>query len=223
MSRTRRRSSNGGRWDLLARPQWWVGVTLSVASWIALHAMSADGVKPASREAAVDAGTAIVQTAQWALPLLCLAAAWVFAGHGRRRAPDAALATGGDALASADWASASQEEFEALVARSFAQQGYQVTAAVQSGARPGDGVALVLRKDRQTHLVRCHDWRSARVPVDAVQALHKAMTARGAEGGFALARGRFTREAHAYASSCNVRLIEGPALAALVRRALAGH
>ncbi|KQW36435.1 restriction endonuclease [Rhizobacter sp. Root404] len=101
-------------------------------------------------------------------------------------------------------------EFEAVVVQAFQRQGYQLIDG-------GKGIrALTLRRDRETYLVQCRHRHVAKVGVDAVQALHREMTACGANGGFMLTEGRFSREATALAASCNVRLLEGSALHGLL-------
>jgi restriction system protein len=102
-------------------------------------------------------------------------------------------------------------EFEARVGRAFQSQGYQLV-----GTGPDGHSDLVLRRDRQTFLVVCKHWQKAKVGVDAVQALHRAMNARGAAGGFMLTTGRFGREAVTFASGCNIRLVGANALEALL-------
>ena len=61
----------------------------------------------------------------------------------------------------------------------------------------------------------------AKVGVEAVQALHRELAAQGANGGFLLTHGRFSREATMFAAACNLRLLEGPALRGLLEPALA--
>ena len=108
-------------------------------------------------------------------------------------------------------------EFESLLGEAFRLQGFQAAQSVGVGA--GAGVDLVLRRDRQTHLVRCNSWRASKVGVDVVQQLHDAMVARGAAGGIIVTSGRFGREATAFAGGCNIRLIEGPALVEMIKQA----
>ena len=104
-----------------------------------------------------------------------------------------------------------RREFTRRVAQAFRQQGYQIVDAAASAE-----VDLVLRRDRETLLVLCKHWRSAKVGVDAMQRLHAAVAARGADGGIALTSGRFARAAVAFASTSNIRLIEGQALQGLL-------
>lgn len=112
-------------------------------------------------------------------------------------------------------------ELEPLVAQAFRLQGYQVIEP--SRDRPRADGELALRRDRETFLVQCREWDSARVGADAIQALQRAMAAQGAAGGFVLTTGRFAREAVAYAAQCNVRLIDGTAVQALLDKAKAAN
>ena len=105
-----------------------------------------------------------------------------------------------------------RREFEALVAEGFRQQGYQIAEAAIAGAD------ITLRKDRQTWLVHCKPWRSAKVDADVVATFVSDLKVRGAAGGFIMSSGRFTREAVAFASGKPVQLIAGPALQSLVKK-----
>jgi restriction system protein len=104
----------------------------------------------------------------------------------------------------------SDGDFEALVVQAFQRQGYQ---RVDGGPHARE---LTLRRQRETFLVQCRHRHVAKVGVDAVQALHHEITTRGANGGFVLTAGRFSREATVFAAGCNVRLLEGAALHGLL-------
>jgi restriction system protein len=103
-------------------------------------------------------------------------------------------------------------EFEQLVGEAFQLQGYQ---PIDSGR----GDQLVLRRERETVLVECRHWQAAKVGVEAVDALRRAMAGRGAGGGFLVTSGRFARDAIALAAGCNVRLVDGAALTGLLDKA----
>lgn len=121
----------------------------------------------------------------------------------RRRQRPAGLA--------ASFAGIRERDFEALVAAAFRAQGYEPVMAGDSAATTTAG-QLALRRERTTFLVECRHFKVAKVEVDAVQALQRAMAARGATGGFVLSGGRFSREATAFAGGCGIRLIDGPVL-----------
>lgn len=109
-----------------------------------------------------------------------------------------------------------EREFEALVAEAFRAQGYEPLALPRGQSVTFSGLAL--RRERTTFLVECRHWRAAKVGVDAIHALQKSMAARGATAGFVLSGGRFSREAIAFAASCSVQLIDGPALETMIAR-----
>lgn len=149
----------------------------------------------------------------FAAVLVAVGGVWALRRHERDGA-DLPAVPGGAAI-SLD--GMEMREFEALVGEAFKLQGYQI---IDAGRDRSSG--LVLRRQRQTFIVLSKHWRVAKVGVDAVQALHRAMTAQGAEGGFALTIGRFGREATIFAANCNIRLIEGSALVSLIDKARAG-
>lgn len=148
-----------------------------------------------------------------AVVLAATGAVWALRRR-ERNASDVPAASAGGATASIDGLSA--REFEALVGEAFKRQGYQILETGRDGP-----TELVLRRERQTSLVLSKHWRATKVGVDAVQALHRAMTAHGATGGFVLTLGRFSREATIFATTCNIRLIEGSALVTLIDKARA--
>jgi restriction system protein len=110
-----------------------------------------------------------------------------------------------------------ERDFDSLVAEAFRAQGYEPikVARGEPTARAGE---LVLRRERITYLVDCRHRHVGKIGVDAVQALQRAMAARGATGGFMLAGGRFSREAIAFAGNCGIRLVDGTALQAMLGR-----
>jgi restriction system protein len=73
-------------------------------------------------------------------------------------------------------------------------------------------VDLIARKDGETYLVQCKQWRSVQVGVPVVRELYGAMAAEGAVGGFVVTSGTFTQPARAFASGRNVQLVDGAVL-----------
>ena len=121
------------------------------------------------------------------------------------------------AAAAPSFAGLRERDFESAVTEAFRAQGYEPIKVGRG--KPLDGVGeVVLRRERVTYLVDCRHRHVGKVGVDAVQALQRAMAARGATGGFVLAGGRFSREAIAFAGNCGVRLVDGAALQAMLGR-----
>ncbi|HKW85166.1 MAG TPA: restriction endonuclease [Burkholderiaceae bacterium] len=104
-------------------------------------------------------------------------------------------------------------EFEQLVIEGFQRRGYHTAGGTKAASNGGD---LLLRRDRETYLVYCKAWRSKKVGLGAVKAMHESMRARGANGGFLLSFGRVGRDAARYAGGEKMQMLDGPALKALI-------
>ena len=104
-------------------------------------------------------------------------------------------------------------EFEQLVIEGFVRRGYHTAGGTRAAASGDD---LLLRRDRETYLVHCKAWRSKKISLSAVKALHQAMQARGANGGFLVSFGRVGRDAARYAGGEKIQLLDGPALKTLI-------
>ena len=208
--------------DLVAMLPWWGGIGLALASHVLLDRLSVPSSTPMQAgqmgvfvQQALIAGFASI--GRWLVPLLCLLGAAVSFMRRRRRRMLVGTVTDSDAAAALD--GMSWREFELLVGESFRRQGWQVTE--QGDAQADGGVDLILRRDRETFVVQCKQWKAFKVGVGVVRDLYGVMAARGAAGGFVVTSGRFTAEARRFAEGRNVRLIDGPALLALIRPARA--
>ena len=221
MARRRTKSSGEGWIDLFALMPWWVCVGLAITAYVALHAWAerpAPKLQPGALAPQLDTvmigatlkGFAAV--GQYVLPIALLASAVVSAVRRKQRKELLAQAAEGQDLSAVD--GMSWLEFELLIGESFRQKGYVV---IETGGGGADGgVDLVLRRPAsngsETYLVQCKHWRAYKVGVDVVRELYGVMAARGAAGGFVVTAGRFTKEAMAFASGRNVRLIDGAKL-----------
>lgn len=221
MARRRKTSPAEDLFELVAMLPWWAGVALAVASYVILHGLAGQEVtlatSAANAGAAVSGGLvkSLANVGQYLVPLICLfAAAGSALGRRKRQALVTSVGPSGamNALDGMSW-----REFEMLVGEAFRLQGYQVTETGGGGA--DGGVDLILRRDRETHLVQCKQWKALKVGVTVVRELYGVMAARGAASGFVITSGRFTREANEFASGRNVKLIEGPALMGLIKQA----
>ena len=116
------------------------------------------------------------------------------------------------AIATLSWG-----DFERLIAVAFRERGFQVTGF---GSRGTDGAAdLALAKTGERYLVQFKHWRKHEVGVLAVRELQTALDAVGAQGGYVLAAGDFTREAREFVRGTRIELIGGRALIAWLRAA----
>ena len=86
--------------------------------------------------------------------------------------------------------------------------------------RAASGAAdLALVKSGERFLAHCRHWRKQEIGVLAVRELNTALQAVGAQGGYVLTAGGFTREACEFVRSTRIALIGGKGLIAWLRGA----
>ncbi len=83
--------------------------------------------------------------------------------------------------------------------------------------RAAGAADLALVKSGGRFLVHCRHWRKREIGVLAVRELNTALAAVGAQGGYVLTAGGFTREAREFARSTRIELIGGGRLGAWLR------
>jgi restriction system protein len=112
-------------------------------------------------------------------------------------------------------ATLSPRDFERLIGEAFRERGFQVTGFGSRGAEGAADLALV--KTGERFLVQFKHWRKHEVGVLAVRELKTALDAVGAQGGYVLTAGEFTREAREFVRRTRIELIGGRALIAWLR------
>ena len=210
--------------DLLAMLPWWICVALAAVSYFLLHRLAAPiQASDIQGQGGVMVG-AMVQKAfihglanagQYIVPLLCLAAAALSAWRRKQRqalVSDVMQARNANVLDGMSW-----REFEMLVGEAYRLQGYRVTEI--GGGGPDGGVDLVLAKGAEKFFVQCKQWKAYNVGVTTVRELYGVMAAKGATGGFVVTSGRFTADAIDFAQGCNIELVDGPLLFAMIQQA----
>lgn len=219
MPRRRKSSFFDDLVDLVALMPWWVGAALAPVGYLLLHSVAMAPSAPLTSGGIGPSliwGTwlkALAMAGQFILPVVCLLGALLsFLQRRKRQALHQQVreSSAADALERMSW-----QDFEVLVGEGFRQRGYSVQESGGGGA--DGGVDLVLRKDGETFLVQCKQWKALKVGVSVVRELFGVMAARGAAGGFVVSSGRFTDEAEAFARGRNIRLLTGPALLQLIR------
>jgi restriction system protein len=103
-------------------------------------------------------------------------------------------------------------EFSAVLEEGFTKQGYGVER-VQGAAD------FALSRQGRTTLVAARRWKAARIGEEALQALHGAVQSHGASGCLYVALGELSTNAQAFAKRKNVQLMQGQALAFLLKHA----
>ncbi|MDP1644948.1 MAG: restriction endonuclease [Thiobacillus sp.] len=205
--------------EITSKLPWWVGVVLAIAAHIWLHSVAASEVTAVAQSGRMGdfVGQTLFKTlasvGQYLLPFAFLVGAAMSAyGRAKRQALHAQVAGSPDrgALNDMSW-----QQFEALVGEAFRRKGYSVTETGGGGA--DGGIDLVLKKEGETFLVQCKQWKAYKVSVTTVRELYGVMAAEGATGGFVVTSGVFTDEARAFAVGRNIELMDGKALLALIR------
>ncbi len=203
---------------IISKFPWWVGVLLAIATYFWLHNIASSEVAVVTQPVKIGefAGQTLLKSlalfGQYLLPAAFLLGAAMSAySRFTRRAlhKQVAASPDRDALNDMSW-----QQFEALVGEAFRRKGYTV-AETASGA--DGGIDLVLKKEGETFLVQCKQWKAYKVGVTTVRELYGVMAAKGATGGFVVTSGVFTNEARTFATGRNIELLDGKALHALVR------
>jgi len=198
---------------------WWAGVVLAIVAYVWLHNIAASEVTTVAQPGQM--GQLVTQTlfrtlasvGQYLLPFAFLVGAAMSAfGRYKRSALHEQVAASPDrgALNDMSW-----QQFEALVGEAFRRKGYAVTET--GGGAADGGIDLALKKEGETFLVQCKQWKAYKVSVTTVRELYGVMAAEGATGGFVVTSGVFSDEARAFASGRNIELMDGDALHALIR------
>lgn len=218
MARRKKSSTAGDLFDLVAVLPWWVGVGLAVLAYVLLHRFAAEEVAVAASAnqmgsvVAAHLYKALAFWGQYLLPLIFLVAALASAIARHKRHGLITRVAGdsdGSALRAMAW-----KDFERLVGEAFRMRDYTV---IETGGGGADGgVDLRLAKGCETFLVQCKHWKAFKVPVQVVRELYGVMAAEGAAGGFVVTSGAFTSEARAFVRGCNIELIDGSKLKAMV-------
>lgn len=198
---------------------WWLGIVLAVVAYLWLHGIATTEVAPAAQPGELGplATQTLIQTlakfGQYLLPFAFLFGAAMSAlGRAKRKALHAQVAGSPDRSALNDM---SWQQFEALVGEAFRRKGYVVTETGGGGA--DGGIDLVLKRQGETFLVQCKQWKALKVGVTTVRELYGVIAAKGATGGFVVTSGMFTDEAQAFGAGRNIELMDGKALHALIR------
>lgn len=175
---------------VLLRSPWWI--SLGIGAGLSL---AASAVLPA---AYVAAGIFA------AIPFFLIGgiAAWK-----QLRVPSAArVAAALDAVRVMSWTA-----FSDVLEDAFRRDGYGVRRIEAAGAD------LEITKQGRVTLVGCKRWKAARAGIEPLRDLHAAMAARGAHECLYVSAGELSEQARAFAAEKEIRLLEGAALALLLR------
>jgi len=207
--------------EVTSKLPWKISCTLAAVSYAVLHLISCitlakpSGVGQMGSFAVKQLFLTLAMFGQFLLPVAFLIGALVSFINARKSArlySEVAQSGGQDSLFNMSW-----REFEMLVEEYFRRRGYN---AVHTGGNgPDGGVDVVLKKNNETYLVQCKQWKSQRLGVQAVRELHGVMAAQQAVGGFIVCAGKFTNEAKEFAQHINIRLFDGAMLHRMISEA----
>ena len=198
---------------------WKVGVAAAVIIFLVLHTVAIYTQAPVNAKGLADMGLVVqhgfihifAELLQYIIPAGLLLGTTV--GYFKQRQSGALFAIARvnpkPAITSMSW-----RDFERLVGEVFRRQGFVVSGF--GGQGPDGGVDLGLTKNGQRYLLQCKHWRKRQVGVTVVQELNGVVSAQGAQGGFVVTGGEFSREAREFAESCGIKLIEGRGLEELI-------
>ncbi len=192
---------------------WWLSALIAISSGAYLHSVATAPMPVYSDPQHLQSvlfstvWRTFATFGQYLVPLIFAGGA--IASIVKRRRPrhllESAATTKGNPLLSITW-----HEFELLVGEALRRRGYSVRETGKNG--PDGGIDLIARKDGETYVVQCKQWRSVQVGVPVVRELYGAMAAEGAVGGFVVTSGTFTKPARDFAAGRNVQLVDGSVL-----------
>ena len=204
---------------LTSRLPWWAGVVFAMAAYGGLHSVASSemaGVAQPGKMGEFAGNTlfkSLATVGQYLLPSIFLLSA-VLSAYGRFKRgallEEGVTRPNQGALNDMTW-----RQFEAVVGEAFRRKGYSVTAT--GGGAAAGGFDLVLKKEGETFLVQCKQWRALKVGVNTVRDLQGVMAVQRANGGFVVTSGVFTDEARVFAGGKHIELMDGKALHALIR------
>jgi restriction system protein len=196
---------------IISRLPWWVCIILAIVSYLVLHNIAtvpAPPMKlPNDMSRAVTHGllTTFAMFGQYILPFAFGMGALVSGISSIRNKKVYKSVESRSGLASLN--EISWQDFERLVGENYRHEGFHVTR--EGGNGPDGGVDLVLKRNKETYLVQCKQWRAFKVGSQPVREFYGVITARGASGGYFVTSGVYTEDAQEFARGLNIELIDG--------------
>jgi restriction system protein len=203
-----------GGLDTVASMPWPAGIVLGLIGYIAIrHGVGwflSSTSNPYLSGMGKLAATGAYAPLAWMLLIGCwIAAIASFVGQrSRRQLLDSQ--TGIESIRQMSW-----RQFEQLTGEAFRRQGYAVEETGLGGA--DGGIDLKLRKNGQTTLVQCKQWRNQRVDVKTVREMLGVLVHECADAVIIVAVGDYTPDARRFAQGKPIELIRGDKLLATIR------
>ncbi len=204
---------------LAAKIPAWITIPAAAASYFGFGILR--NVHPATKATSAaqvgDALTAdiimiLVIAGQYILPYILLAAAavWLY-----QRYQVSKLQKLADTVADQGFTQLDHEQFEDVCAAGFATHGF----VVQRTAKGADGgIDLIMTREGHKFVVQCKHYSKSSVGVDVVRSFLGAMAHYGADAGYFVTSGSFTRDAASFAAGKDIWLYNGDKLMDLLSR-----
>jgi len=200
--------------EVAGKLPWWVCIIMALVSYLILHAFASRPMLPVTGPGQMGEAVrrSMISTAvlfgQLIVPFAFMTGAilsGIKAFRQKRLYNTVAARTGTGALKEMSWG-----DFERVMSEYYRRQGFQVTR--KGGNGPDGGIDLVLKRDGETQLVQCKQWKAYKVGVQPVREFYGVMASQGAAGGYFVTSGEFTEEAKSFVQSLNLELVDGTKL-----------
>ncbi|WP_305045057.1 restriction endonuclease [Geoalkalibacter sp.] len=204
--------------EVASKLPWWACLSLAAVSFAVLHVVASRPPMPVAGPEQIGEAAArglVATMAMFGKYILAFAfslAALISAINSLRQKKlyqRVEARKGTQALNEMGW-----EDFERLVSEYYRRSGFQV--AREGGRGPDGGIDLTLRKDKETYLVQCKQWKAYKVGVKPVREFYGVMASRGAAGGYFVTSGEYTEEAKGFVRGTNLELVDGRKLREMI-------
>ncbi|WP_243042864.1 restriction endonuclease [Dyella sedimenti] len=200
--------------EVIASLPWQAGVVLGLIAYPVIRYGLGWLLTSSTNPFLADFGKASAAGAFTSIAWIALFACWLgalvsyFRQRHRKRLLD--MQTGLRSLRSMHW-----KAFELIVGEAFRRQGYAVEETGLGGA--DGGIDLILRKQGQTVLVQCKQWRTRQVPVMVAREMFGLLVHHKADAIIIVSTGNYTVDAQRFVQGKPIELINGDQLLAMVQ------
>jgi restriction system protein len=189
----------------LTQAPWWMSVIAAIIVFVGMKF-----IVPAVLKGPLFSGLAKLSSSlAWVVACIFLLPGAISLFNAWRKGELFQRQTGLDSLSKLSW-----REFEEVIGEAYRRQGY----AVIENAGPGadGGIDLIAKKEGETILVQCKQWKSEKIGVPTVREMFGLWNAERANEVHIVTCGDFTEEARQFAQGKPIKLIDGPSLARLI-------
>ncbi len=205
--------------DIVALLPWWAAVVIALSAWVGFGMLiNAETTRAASASTAASLATHGIRDMLFTVARFLIPTVSLFGGiasYIRKRHRSGLLQklqsnNNGHAIEDLSW-----RDFELVVSEAFRVRGFRVSE--RGGSGPDGGIDIELVKNGERFLVQCKHWKTRTVGVGIVRELFGVIAAEGAQGGFVICSGAFTKDAINFAKGKTIELIGEDGLTTLFK------